>query len=345
MSTVNDGMPHGLIMMTQNKRRTDSNLDIVIQIYTIDPTTGVQTLYSQFTRPDPEISIHYPLYGNARSQLSRDCTKLAAEYPKACVGEFGQDISHAGWIDQNGEFFDVSVALGLDQTYTEGFSENGDYFYFTTYITNDKYKFPNGHPWLDFAICRGTIEEIQNGKYQIIYVGDELTIKEPYVHYSYDKDLFGGILLLYSGANVSWELPATDYAEPGKSVFITDYHPHPDFPYFPIKGDTSVLFDSTTGSLIHYLPDGYNTDNKSEWGGVLSPDGTTVAYLTTLGTFGNVSLEYVNISQFIASGFNPAMRGTPTKMELADGPIKQAQWHVYNYICDEPSCILFDWRE
>ena len=97
--------------------------------------------------------------------------------------------------------------------------------------------------------------------------------------------------------------------------------------------------------MIHYLPDSYNTDNKSEWGGVLSPDGTTVAYLTVPGTSGQVSLEYTDISGFFASGFNPASRGIPTKMELADGPVKQATWNVYDYVTENPSCILLEWRE
>jgi len=340
---VNDGLPHGLIMTTQNKRRTITNLDAVIQIYTIDPATGVQTLWSQFTRPNPGISIGYTLYGNVKSQFSQDYTKMAAEYPRARIGEFGQEVSHAGWIDQSGEFFDVSVALGLDYSSTIGFSENGNYFYF---VIHDKYKAPNGRLVVDIVICRGTPEEIQNGKYQRFAVGDDtISFHENHLDYNYDKDLFGGICLIYSGAYVSWELPATDYAEPGKNIIIADYHPHPDYPYFPIKNDTSVLFDSTTGSLIHYLPDSYNTDNKSEWGGVLSPDGTTVAYLTVPGTSGQVSLEYTDISGFFASGFNPASRGVPTKMELADGPIKQATWNVYDYVTENPSCILLEWRE
>lgn len=339
---VNDGMPHGLILMAQTNRRTNSNLDTVIQVYTIDPTTGTQTLWSQFMRPSPEISIAYPLSGNAKGQLSADCTRLVANKPKADIGEYGQDVNHAGWIEPNGEFFDVSNALRLGRTVALGFGNDAkDYFYFYVYEkigTRGKYSI------IRSTICRGTIEGIKNGTYERVSVYSNPEIHETNRYYLYDKDLFNGLCLIYSGAHISWELPATDYAEPGKNIVIADYHPHPEFPYFPIRGDTSVLFDSATGTLIQYLPDGYSTDGKSEWGGVLSPDGTTVAYLTTPGTRGKVSLEFIDISQFFASGLNPAMRGTPTKMELADGPIKQGEWHVFDYICDEPSCILLDWR-
>lgn len=339
---VSDGMPHGLILMAQTNRRTNSNLDTVIQIYTIDPTTGMQTLWSQFMRPSPEISITYPLSGNAKGQLSADCTRLAANKPKADIGEYGEDVKHAGWIEPSGEFFDVSNALGLGHTVALGFGNDAkDYFYFYVYEkigTRGKYSI------IRSTICRGTIEGIKNGVYERVSVYSNPEIHETNRYYLYDKDLFNGLCLIYSGAHVSWELPATDYAEPGKNIVIADYHPHPEFPYFPIKGDTSVLFDSTTGTLIQYLPDGYSTDGKSEWSGVLSPDGTTVAYLTTPGTSGKVSLEFIDISQFFASGFNPALRGTPAKLELADGPVKQGEWHVFDYICDEPSCILLDWR-
>lgn len=339
---VNDGLPHGLILLTQTKRPTDVNADIVLQVYTINPTTGEQTLWSQFTKPSPDISFNYLLAGSIKGQLNANCTVFAANKPKAAVGEYGQDVNHAGWIDQSGQFFDVSNALGLDYTFALGFGETDDKFYFDVF---EKLGMRGKYSIIQSVLCRSTIEGIKKGEYERVCVYDDPQIREPNRYYLYHRDLFDGLKLVYSGASVSWELPATDYAEPGKNIIIADYHPHPDCPYFPIKNDTSVLFDSTTGSLIHYLPDSYNTDNKSEWGGVLSPDGTTVAYLTVPGTSGQVSLEYTDISGFFASGFNPASRGVPTKMELADGPIKQATWNVYDYVTENPSCILLEWRE
>lgn len=339
---VNDGLPHGLILMTQSKRPTTVNTDIVIQVYTINPTTGEQTLWSQFTKPSPDISFGYLLGGNIKGQLNANCTVFAANKPKAAVGEYGQDVNHAGWIDQSGQFFDVSNALGFNHTVALGFGDTEDYFYFYVF---EKIGSRGKYSVIRSTICRGTIDGIKKGNYERVRVYDDPQIREPNRYYLYHEDLFNSMCLIYSGAYVSWELPATDYAEPGKNIIIADYHPHPEYPYFPVKNDTSVLFDSTTGSLIHYLPDSYNTDNKSEWGGVLSPDGTTVAYLTVPGTSGQVSLEYTDISGFFASGFNPASRGVPTKMELADGPIKQATWNVYDYVTENPSCILLEWRE
>lgn len=339
---INDGEPHGLILLTQTKHLTDVNADVVLQVYTIDPATGAQTLWSQFAKPSPDISFNYLLAGNIKGQLNANCTVFAANKPKAAVGEYGQDVNHGGWIDQSGQFFDVSNALGLDYTFALGFGETDDKFYFDVF---EKLGMRGKYAIIQSVLCRGTIEGIKKGEYERVHVYSNPEIVEPNRYYLYHRDLFDGLKLVYSGANVSWELPATDYAEPGKNIVIADYHPHPDSPYFPIKNDTSILFDSVSGTLIHYLPDSYNTDNKSEWGGVLSPDGTTVAYLTVPGTSGQVSLEYTDISGFFASGFNPASRGVPTKMELADGPVKQATWNVYDYVTENPSCILLEWRE
>ena len=59
---INDGEPHGLILMTQNNRRmvSSSKLDTILQIYTINPVTGVQTLWSQFGRIDISFTIYVP---------------------------------------------------------------------------------------------------------------------------------------------------------------------------------------------------------------------------------------------------------------------------------------------
>lgn len=348
-ATVDDGMPHGLIMLTQNHRRgmlTSVNPDTVLQIYEIDPNTGAQNLWSQFKAPSPEIAIGYPLDANAHSQFNADYTLLAANKPKASIGRYGEDTNHAGWIDQDGVFFDVSTMLGFDYTQAVGFDDAGNNFYFYAFIEYVGY---NGKTNIKTMLYRGTTEGIKRGEYEEMRrIADSgpggSTIQRGHCRYGYSEELFGGVIL---DICANWELPATDYAEPSKTIFIADYFPrseHPEDRLFSIKGYTSVLFDSPTGSIIHYLPDSYNADDKSEWGGVLSPDGTTVAYLTVPGIKGKVSMEFVDIGQFLASGLNPASRGTPVKKELATGPIQASEWHVFEYRCDEPSCVFLDWR-
>lgn len=344
---VNDGEPHGLILMTQNNRRmvSSSKLDTILQIYTINPVTGVQTLWSQFSTSNPSVSIGYPSAGGL-NQFNHNYTKLAATLRDAEINEYNNYVDHAGWIDQSGNFFDVSAALGITNNSPIGFHESD--FYFTgvqTMVT------PAGKHYVRGMICKATESEIRQGRYNIVSTGSEFDIVEPYIRYIVSKDILGGVRVtgkwgaLDGQTMQAWgELPVTSYAEPSKNIFIVDYLPK-HYQYLPIKHYTSLMCDSVSGTLIHYLPDSYNTDNKSEWGGVLSPDGTTVAYLTVPGTSGQVSLEYTDISGFFASGFNPASRGVPTKMELADGPIKQATWNVYDYVTENPSCILLEWRE
>ena len=346
---INDGEPHGLILMTQNNRRAAMpgilHQNTILQIYTISPDNGEQNLWSQFTTSNPSVSIGYPSAGGL-NQFTHNYTKLAATLRDAEINECNNYADHAGWIDQSGNFFDVSAALGIANNSTIGFY--GSDFYFTgvqTMVT------PAGKHYVRGMICKATESEIRQGRFNIVSTGSEFDIVEPYIRYIVSKDILGGVRVtgkwgaLDGQTMQAWgELPVTSYAEPSKNIFIVDYLPK-HYQYLPIKHYTSLMCDSVSGTLIHYLPDSYNTDNKSEWGGVLSPDGTTVAYLTVPGTSGQVSLEYTDISGFFASGFNPASRGVPTKMELADGPVKQATWNVYDYVTENPSCILLEWRE
>lgn len=348
---VEDGMPHGLILATQNYRRALSSTitqGTVLQIYVVDPVTGSQTLWSQFGTTNPNVSMGYTYTRNAETQFNNNYTKFATNLLKAEINEFGNYLEHAGWLDQNGNFFDVSAALDHHNGWAIGFYGPEDSFYFGTIESR---KGPNNKIYTRILACKATEEEILRGEYHIIGTDDDCKTDESYYNNYIDKDIVGFTEVtgrwgeLEGQTITSHTLTVTSEAEPSKKIFIVDYLPMPGYPrVLPIQNYESLLCDSTTGALIHYLPDSYKTDNKSEWGGVLSPDGTTVAYLTVPGTKGNIGMEFVDISQFIASGLNPAARGVPVKKEFADGPIKNSQWHVFNYVCDEPSCVFLEWR-
>uniref|UniRef100_UPI00272B5C33 hypothetical protein n=1 Tax=Faecalibaculum rodentium TaxID=1702221 RepID=UPI00272B5C33 len=261
---INDGEPHGLILMTQNNRRmvSSSKLDTILQIYTINPVTGVQTLWSQFSTSNPSVSIGYPSAGGL-NQFNHNYTKLAATLRDAEINECNNYADHAGWIDQSGNFFDVSAALGITNNSPIGFHESD--FYFTgvqTMVT------PAGKHYVRGMICKATESEIRQGRYNIVSTGSEFDIVEPYIRYIVSKDILGGVRVtgkwgaLDGQTMQAWgELPVTSYAEPSKNIFIVDYLPK-HYQYLPIKHYTSLMCDSVSGTLIHYLPDSYNTDNK-----------------------------------------------------------------------------------
>lgn len=344
---VTDGELHGLILMTQNQNRIAENMNTVVKIYTINPITGIQTQISEFKKLYPAMDLCTITTG-VRGYFNYDYTKMATNIMNPDYNSYRNvsGFNHAGWIDQNGNFFDVSEYLKLEwPSRSIGFCGQEDVFVFSTGYKKPK---EDGKLHLEAGIFYGTEAEIKQGKCH--FFSDDTDIRTLTCSYTFSKDILGRVLLS-TRANGEFrygELPPTDYAEPSKNMFLADYLAPPYFPQshvFPIKHYTSIIYDTISGQMIHYLPDSYNTDNKSEWGGVLSPDGTTVAYLTVPGTSGQVSLEYTDISGFFASGFNPASRGIPTKMELADGPVKQATWNVYDYVTENPSCILLEWRE
>lgn len=349
-----DGMPHGLILLTQSGKRDQwlpKYPETIIQIYVIDPVTGAQSLWSQFKANNPSVNTGYVCGDNALGQFNRNYTKCAAEYYDAGADQRNNRVNHAGWIDQSGEFFDVHAALGLQNGgYPLGFYGPEDSFYFATIEVNESIP---GKVYSRTVVCKATEAEIKQGKYSIVLAAKahEINIIEPYIRYFLTKDILSRVEIYGHYGPEEWqiigdmEIPLTGFADAGKNIAIVDYHP--EFSYyrfFPGKEYISYLCDTTTGTIINYLPDSYTNDDKSEWGGVLSPDGTTVAYLTVPGSKGKVSMEFVDISQFIASGFNPAMRGTPVKLELADGPVKQANWNVFNYQTENPSCRFLEWR-
>lgn len=81
--------------------------------YMVDPETGKYEPAAKFTFDDPSYSSSrdviqpaYPIFANYSDIISQDWTKVAA------TKIFHENqATHAGWIDANGEFFDVTEAL------------------------------------------------------------------------------------------------------------------------------------------------------------------------------------------------------------------------------------------
>lgn len=86
-------------------------------IFTINPETGASRRLNQFTYNNlqesdtdyiqPPWRLGVALFGNWSDNFSSDYTKVVATKTFVGSGE-----KHAGWLDANGNFFDVTVALG-----------------------------------------------------------------------------------------------------------------------------------------------------------------------------------------------------------------------------------------
>ena len=99
----------GIIMMTVYRQDWKRG----VQIISIDPTTGKQNIIANFL-PNYSVgiddySIKPPMnkiYGNDRNWISEDFTKMAATKTFVNTNE-----SHAGWIDTDGNFYDVTERI------------------------------------------------------------------------------------------------------------------------------------------------------------------------------------------------------------------------------------------
>lgn len=97
----------GIIAMIQHAN-TYTSAETVIQVISIDPDSGKQSMVNEFCFSFTEFNLPRSqiVYGNNKNWFSDDFTKLAVT---KCVGA---DEYHAGWIDSNGTFFDVTKAVG-----------------------------------------------------------------------------------------------------------------------------------------------------------------------------------------------------------------------------------------
>lgn len=186
---VTDGELHGLILMTQNQNRIAENMNTVVKIYTINPITGIQTQISEFKKLYPAMDLCTITTG-VRGYFNYDYTKMATNIMNPDYNSYRNvsGFNHAGWIDQGGNFFDVSAALGITNNSPIGFYESD--FYFTgvqTMVT------PAGKHYVRGMICKATESEIRQGRFNIVSTGSEFDIVEPYIRYIVSKDILGGV--------------------------------------------------------------------------------------------------------------------------------------------------------
>lgn len=126
--------PEGLILMTT----TDSNLRDP-KIYTVDIETGESELIAEFNFAPKTLQdtiYYFPATGFScghREWFTSDYSKIAVSMTDSQSGQ-----NCAGWIDTDGNFFNVSEVLGqLDrgdfddpvQYYAVGFTDNGFFVY------------------------------------------------------------------------------------------------------------------------------------------------------------------------------------------------------------------------
>lgn len=230
------------------------------QIICIDPATGEQNIVADFI-PNYSVgvddySIQPPLkkiYGNDCNWISEDFTKMAATKTFT-----GTNESHAGWIDLNGNFFDVTEAVSASKE--QGFTDTG-------VSHQESVGFIDGA----FIFCESGI-----APYYAISLDNvsENTFKESDEDFSF----------YCKGGKEAYP---TDWVDEKNA--ITDI-----YGVYPGGGMyyDSVIVNSDNGGQTSYIPE----SNRYNWSGVLSPDGNTIAFLSVPNDGGNLGLYSMPIT-------------------------------------------------
>ncbi len=211
------------------------------------------------------LSLHFPLV-NAKNEYGyimpldnpRFCNyqdQFSFDYSKMAITRmYTSDRSmHAGWLDQSGNFFDVTEALGdvtdslSDVVHYQavGFTDSGQTFVYKEVAdTNAGY-------WYDtIAYYAVSVNDIENAAPQRIQSSDAY---------------------LHDDANWDW---LNDYM-PSDWVDDTHFYANAD----PQKSQC-MLVDVDTQTMVDFLP----SETQERWSMVSSPDGQKVAFMSRAKT-------------------------------------------------------------
>lgn len=298
----------GIIMLIHNYKN--------FTILSINPNTGSEKIVATFQlddytkRVDSDVIAYNPMqrnsYSNLRDRFSSDFSKMVAT--KYFV-ENG--ASHAGWVDSSGKFFDATEALGeaaksdfdIPQSYCGyGFTDNGLFAYCLIESQNS---------------ALGTTYSYHYAPLNNLTEGASWKI-DAYDDYIYSRERFS------SGAKPIIDcMRPTDWID-DSHVIIDDLWVHNGVrdPKYPIK---SVIFDLGNNSETEYIPGG---NSRSNWSGVVSPDGNMVAFLSQPATENGKTKLYKM----------PLSGGDPVEIPLA------SEAKIQSPNTNSIICTLLDWR-
>lgn len=159
---------------------------------------------------------------------------------------FDNNERHAGWVDYNGEFFDVTTSINAVQE--SSFSNPNPIIQSFLGFQGDQFAFYEESSQNDRRHYYVPTNDVSNG-----------TVREVDINDWYFNEAF------VSAARDEF-YPTTWVDE---NTCIADIYDNVGCPQ-------SVCVDIETGEMTHYLPD----SERYNWSGVLSPDGITVAFLS-----------------------------------------------------------------
>lgn len=242
--------PKGLVILDSTIVKGNANTQEGCTIYCLDPDTGESTVIADFNCKIGfdlgEYFYYLPFSANTYS-FSEDYTKIAVTKRFKKNGE-----NHAGWLDQSGNFFDVTEALG--QQSKSDFDDPVDYiavgfsngcFGFSQILTGsnttNQYYIP-----------------VDNVVSAALQTGDVRQKDHPYNE--------EGALLMGQYSGEVYPNDVTSWIDATHAVVNkVEYSVY-----------SSWIVDTAAQTLSAYVPG----DSRENWNGRVSPDGTQIAFLS-----------------------------------------------------------------
>lgn len=266
----------GIIAMVRQTTTSASGGYTDVQIISIDPETGVQSIISEFHLDhityaelqraeeiddtefyylNPKDLDTYRVYGNNRDWFSDDFTKMIAtrQYPS------NPNEQHAGWIDTDENFFDVSKEAGM--VAEANFSNPNPTSQKARGFHDDAFSF--------YEVDASKSGQVDNTRKYCVPLND---ISSQACSEVSSDDLYD------NGEFYEYGFPT---AQIDDNIYIMDSS---------LTCPSSFILNLETDETQQYIPE----SERYTWSGVLSPDGNTVAFLSIPSNGGgNVELYTV----------------------------------------------------
>lgn len=298
---TNDNEPHGIIIMQSGRF---GGMEITL-IHQVDPQTGAATFLTGFQyRLDQSIIAPSGWYGNLRDAFTSDFTKMAATHYDS------NGVAHAGWINQDGSFTDVSGKLmsnKYDATnpgyFTYGFRDDQTLTYYAW--VNDKREYY--HARINGKVSQKVSRADRN---------------DPYVYFWENY---------YSGQQ-TWSKTVLDKMRPCMVIdsryVLSDIEEEGGFGVFLQTRAQKNCVITTQCYPQRLFTDLYDLE-EYRWSPALSPDGQKLCYLSvSVNNPDQVSLKTIST----------------TSKAVTTIPVTGLFWGRFDEYGEEVTCTVLDWR-
>lgn len=309
-TTVNPEEIEGIVAMVIR----NTTQSCAIEIINIDPNTGDQRLISDFylerSSDNDELYKWADTRYNMRGWFSDDFTKMAInKYYSGASSSYANE-DHAGWIDTDGYFTDVTGACIAKES--DGFFDTSLTQHGAIGFNDDQFMFfdtSTGDVYYSTVVDPPEITMGQSSNEGIMNLLNQLTYRRRLTH------------------QISLNACIVDYFETSNSP-------------------TSYIIDPATGETTYYIPEA----DRNNWSGILSPDGDTVAFLSTSKAQRTVQLYTMSMSErnptavTLKSSDNTTDIATIKSRSSMSHPSSCGMKPIFHGADDDVSCCLLEWR-